>query len=182
MAAIVCADALTRSCRIGMAAKDKLQKIVTWLQQGAAVELKNHQASINWKAHEETKSQDCISLKDLSDLPDSCKATLYASVSEVFLPITWRHLPESDVESMFISKRLYVHSDCNVADDLITAGCHLCAAVSLWLMVFNSSGSIKSALSLYCQESSNHLHAVSMIYRSFMLYVCDDSMYAPLLV
>ncbi|XP_006358251.1 uncharacterized protein [Solanum tuberosum] len=172
-------DDLMRSCRIGTASKDKLQKIVTLLQQGAAVELKNHQASINWKVHEETKSQDCISLKYLSDLPDSCKTTIYASVGELFLPITWRHLPESDVGSMFISKRLYVHSDCNVADDLITAGCHLCGTP---LSDESSSGSIKNASSLYCQESSNHLHAVSMIYRPFMLYVWDDSMYVPLLV
>ncbi|XP_060203375.1 uncharacterized protein LOC132631710 isoform X2 [Lycium barbarum] len=175
-------DELMRSCRIGMAAKDKLQKIVTWLQQGAAVELKTHQwkqASINWKAHEETKSQGCVSLKDLSDLPDSCKATLYASVGEVFLPITWRHLPESDVESMFISKTLYVHPDCNVADDLITAGCHLCGSP---LSYESSTGSVKDATSLYCQESSNHLHAVSMIYRPFMLYVWDDATYAPFLV
>ncbi|KAJ8536671.1 hypothetical protein K7X08_035072 [Anisodus acutangulus] len=172
-------DALMCSCQIGMTAKDKLQKIVTWLQQGAAVELKNHQVSINWKAHEETKSQGCVSLKDLSDLPDSCKATLYASVGEVFLPITWRHLPESDVESMFISKRLHVHSDCNVADDLITAGCHLCGTP---LSYESSSSSVKNASSFYCQESSNHLHAVSMIYRPFILYVWDDSMYAPLLV
>lgn len=84
------------------------------------------QPSINWKVHEETKSQGCVSLKDLSNLPDSSKVTLYASVGEVFLPITWRHLPESATESMFISKRLYMHSDCDVADDLITAGCHLC--------------------------------------------------------
>lgn len=172
-------DDLVRSCRIGTASKDKLQKIITWLQQGAALELENHQASINWKVHEETKSQDCISLKDLSYLPDSCKATLYACVGELFLPITWRHLPESDVESMFISKRLYVHSDCNVADDLITAGCHLCGTP---LSCESGSGSIKNASSLYCQESSNHLHAVSMIYRPFMLYVWDDSMYASLLV
>ncbi|KAK6794272.1 hypothetical protein RDI58_007725 [Solanum bulbocastanum] len=172
-------DDLMRSCRISTASKDKLQKIVTLLQQGAAVELKNHQASINWKVHEETKSQDCISLKYLSDLPDSCKATIHASVGELFLPITWRHLPESDVESMFISKRLYVHSDCNVADDLITAGCHICGTP---LSDESSSGSIKNASSLYCLESSNHLHAVSMIYRPFMLYVWDDSMYVPLLV
>ncbi|KAM3320189.1 hypothetical protein P3S67_007389 [Capsicum chacoense] len=172
-------DELMHSCRIGTAAKDKLQKIVTWLQQGAAVDLKNHQASINWKVHEETKSQNCISLQDLSDLPDSCKATLYASIGEIFLPVTWRHLPESDVESMFISKRLYVHSDCNVADDLITAGCHLCGTP---LSYDSSSGSIRNASSLYCEESSNHLHAVSMIYRPFMLYVWDDTMYAPLLV
>ncbi|XP_015068208.1 uncharacterized protein LOC107012793 isoform X1 [Solanum pennellii] len=170
---------LMRSCRIGAASKDKLQKIVTLLQQGAGVELKNHQASINWKVHEATKSQDCISLKCLSDLPDSCKATIYASVGELFLPITWRHLPESDVESMFISKRLYVHSDCNVADDLITAGCHLCGTP---LSDESGSGSIKNASSLYCQGSSNHLHAVSMIYRPFMLYVWDDAMYVPLLV
>ncbi|MCD7461787.1 hypothetical protein HAX54_047106 [Datura stramonium] len=98
---------------------------------------------------------------------------------EVFLPITWRNLPESDVESMFISKRVYVHSDCNVADDLITAGCHLCGTP---LSCESSSGSVKNASSLYCKESSNHLHVVSMIYQFFMLYVWDDSMYAPLLV
>ncbi|CAN4085301.1 unnamed protein product [Withania somnifera] len=172
-------DNLIHSCRIGAAAKDKLQKIVAWLQQGAAVGLKNHQASINWKALEETKSHGCISLKDLSHLPDSCKATLYASVGEIFLPITWRHLPESDVESMFISKRLYVHSDCNMADDLITVGCHLCGSP---LSGESSAGCVKNASSLYCKESSNHLHAVSMIYRPFMLYVWDNSICAPLLV
>ncbi|XP_009626337.1 uncharacterized protein LOC107785658 [Nicotiana tabacum] len=175
-------DELLRSCRIGVAAKDKLLKIVRWLQQGAAVELNDHQRkqpSINWKVHEETKSQGCVSLKDLSNLPDSSKVTLYASVGEVFLPITWRHLPESATESMFISKRLYMHSDCDVADDLITAGCHLCGTP---LSYETSSGSVKNAASLYCQESSNHLHVVSTIYRPFMLYVWDDSMYAPLLV
>ncbi|XP_019245371.1 PREDICTED: uncharacterized protein LOC109225220 isoform X2 [Nicotiana attenuata] len=162
-------DDLLRSCRIGVAAKDKLLKIVRWLQQGAAVELNNHQRkqpSKNWKVHEETKSLGCVSLKDLSDFPDSSKVTLYASVGEVFLPITWRHLPESATESMFISKRLYMHSDCDVADDLITAGCHLCGTP---LSYESSSGSVENATSLYCQESSNHLHVVSTIYRPFML-------------
>ncbi|MCD7461788.1 hypothetical protein HAX54_047107 [Datura stramonium] len=40
------ADDLMRSCRIGTAARKSL-KIVTWLQQGAAVELKNHQSALS---------------------------------------------------------------------------------------------------------------------------------------
>ncbi|KAM7507707.1 hypothetical protein LguiA_018160 [Lonicera macranthoides] len=143
------------------------------------LEVLNRRPSINWKVHEETQSQDCFSLSDLLHLTVSCKATFCASVAEIFLPITWKTLHESEEEHMFIRRRLCIVGDNNLANDLICTGCQLCGAT------LNSElgSSIKQDnVPLYCQKSVKRLHVVSLIYRPFMLYVWDASNYIPILV
>lgn len=134
---------------------------------------------VNWKVHEETRSQDCISLLDLCELSNSCKATFHASVGEIFLPITWRSLHEFEAERMFISRRLNMLGEKYLVDDLISTGCQLCGTP---LNTEHGSSSDQNVVPLYCQKSSNRLHVVNTIYRPFMLYVWDDSHYIPLLV
>lgn len=84
------------------------------------------QLKINWKLHEEMHSQDCSSLSELCQCEDSCKATFHASVGEIFLPITWVNLQETEAERMFISRRLHMLGQNSLVDDLITTGCQLC--------------------------------------------------------
>lgn len=157
---------------------------------------RRHQ-EVNWKVHEETHSQDCISLLDLCELSNSCKATFHASVGEIFLPITWRSLHESEAETMFISRRLNLLGEKFLVDDLISIGCQLCGTplnteleyvkgCVLWfsfcLIViitftargnfdFDRSSSDQNVLPLYCQKSSNRLHVVNTIYRPFMVWI-----------
>ena len=88
----------------------------------------NRQHSINWIVHEERGSQNCLSLLEVSRLIDSSKATFYASIGEIFLPLTWKHLYESEEERMFISRRLCTMGDNNLVEDLICNGCQLCGS------------------------------------------------------
>lgn len=81
---------------------------------------------VNWKLHEEICTQDCSSLSDLSHCEDSCRATVHASVGEIFLPITYENLREPEFERMFISRRLHMLGESSLVDDLITTGCQLC--------------------------------------------------------
>lgn len=55
-------------------------------------------------------------------------ATFYASISEIFLPITWRALGEVDKEQMFVSRRLSGSVDEHLVEDLICTGCQLCGS------------------------------------------------------
>ncbi|KAL2520038.1 uncharacterized protein Fot_23961 [Forsythia ovata] len=177
---------LIDECRAGIATKDKHRKVMEWVLRAGLIHAsgelgyyhnRGHQ-KINWKVHEETYSQDCISLLDIRQ-SNSCKATFLASVGEIFLPITWRSLHESETERMFISRRLYMLGENGLVDDLISTGCQLCGTP------LNSecrSSADQNAVALICQESSNRLHVVNTIYRPFMLYVWDDSQYIPLLV
>lgn len=84
------------------------------------------QLKVNWKLHEEIHSQDCSSLSELSQCDNSCNANFHASIGEIFLPITWVNLRESEAERMFISRRLHMVGDNNLVDDLITSGCEVC--------------------------------------------------------
>ncbi|CAK9147279.1 unnamed protein product [Ilex paraguariensis] len=137
------------------------------------------QPSINWKVYEEPQCQDCSSLLEVSHLTDSCKATFHASVGELFVPISFKCLDESEEERMFISRRLHIMGEKNLVEDLICTGCQLCGAP----LNLEFRSSIKQeTIPLYCQKSSNRLHIVGLIYRPFMLYVWDDSKYIPLLV
>ncbi|KAK2999236.1 hypothetical protein RJ639_024256 [Escallonia herrerae] len=135
--------------------------------------------SINWKVHEATQSQDCFSLSEVLLIHYSCKATFFASVGEIFLPITWKALHESEEERMFIRRRLGIKGDNDLAEDIICTGCQLCGAPLNSGLRFSSK---QDKIPLSCPKSYNHLHRVSLIYRPFMLYVWDDSKYIPLLV
>ncbi|XP_059631855.1 uncharacterized protein LOC132274560 [Cornus florida] len=180
------ADDAVRDCRIGITTMGKLKKVIKWVQRAGStlynVKLHSYQnkrqVSINWKVHEEGDSKDCFSLLEVSLLNDSCKATFYASVGEIFLPFTGKNLSESEDERMFVSTRLSIMGNNDLAEDLICTGCKICGSP------LNKIGSTfeQSSLSLYCPKSSNHFHAASSIYRPFMLYVWDDSKYIPLLV
>ncbi|KAK9270936.1 hypothetical protein L1049_026524 [Liquidambar formosana] len=177
------ADDLIIDCRVGITPKEKLRKVIEWVQRAGStlhnIELhtcQKRQLSRNWKVQEERKSRDCLSLVEVSHLTNSCKATFYASVGEIFLPFTWRTLGESEKERMFISRRL---EDNNVAEDLICTGCQICGSP---LNLEHRSTLKQDNVPLYCQKSSNRLHVVSLIYRPFVLYVWDETEYVPLFV
>ncbi|KAL3513599.1 hypothetical protein ACH5RR_026316 [Cinchona calisaya] len=180
-------DEIMKDCRIGITAKNKLHKVIDWVQRAGLASCdvesnsnqSNKQLFINWKMHEEVQYKDCLSLMQVKHLPDASKATFHASVGEIFLPITWRHVPESEVEKMFISRRICMLGDKNFVDDLICNGCQLCG---IPLPSDFGSQIEQNNFPLYCERSQNGLHSVSMIYRPFMLYVWDDSQCIPLLV
>lgn len=81
---------------------------------------------INWKLHEEIRTQDCSSLSEICQCEDSINATFHASVGEIFLPITWTNIQEPEADRMFISRRLHVLGQNSLVEDLITTGCQLC--------------------------------------------------------
>lgn len=125
-------EGIIGECRVGVRTKEKLRKVIEWVQQTGSilcnVQLHRHQPmrqqSINWKVHEERGSQDFFSLLEVSHLTDSCKATFYASIGEIFL----KHLHESEEERMFISRRLWTTGENNLTEDLICSGCQLCGS------------------------------------------------------
>ncbi|PQQ08008.1 uncharacterized protein Pyn_30882 [Prunus yedoensis var. nudiflora] len=160
---------LIEECRVGISTKEKLRK--------------EGQLARNWKLPEERKQpKDCFSLLQLSRLPDSCKAIFYASFAEIFLPFTLSSSAECellDKEDMFVSRRLYKTGDGGLATNLICTGCQLCGSP----LELDSENMFKqNGVALYCSESLNRLHVISLIYKPFMLYVWDESDYAPLLV
>lgn len=87
------------------------------------------QLKVNWKVHEEIYTQDCLSLSEACNLKNSSRATFHASVGEIFLPITWINLSETEAERMFISRRLHALGDSSLVEDLITSGCQMCGTV-----------------------------------------------------
>ncbi|XP_052201056.1 uncharacterized protein LOC127807349 isoform X2 [Diospyros lotus] len=168
------------ACQVGARTKEKLRKVIEWVKQaGYTFHNRQRQKLINWKLHEERDSLDCFSLLEVSRLTDSVNATFYASIGEIFLLLKWKNLHESNGERMFISRRLSIMGDKDLAEDFICTGCQLCGSP---LTSESGSNSNKNAVPLYCQKSSNHLHMINLIYRPFMLYVWDDSKYIPLLV
>ncbi|KAJ6930583.1 hypothetical protein NC652_014192 [Populus alba x Populus x berolinensis] len=100
-------------------------------------------------------------------------------------PRNWKLPKQSESQNllllseMFVSRRTTEDKDNSLAEDFICLGCHLCGTPMV-----SENGSIckQSNISLYCPKSPNHLHAVTLIYRPFMLYVWDESEYLPLLV
>ncbi|GER49201.1 cytochrome P450 [Striga asiatica] len=180
-------DKVIGECRVGITTKDKLQRVVGWMQRaklahcGSALNCFEHrgQLKINWKVHEDTNSQDCTSLSELYEYKENCKATFHASVGELFLPITWVELGENEAERMFISRRLHNIHDQSLVDDLITTGCQLCGTP----VNARPGSSVEQNIShLYCPKSSNRFHTVGTIYRPFLLYVWDDVKYLPISV
>ncbi|KAL6525103.1 hypothetical protein OROMI_030696 [Orobanche minor] len=214
-------DKVIGECRVGITTRDKLQKVVGWLQRarlvhcggalnyyevrmrlpsrnrdrnlnikiansiiglenifgqdkglkiaGTVLNFLEHtfdamydskhrrQIKVNWKVHEEMRSQDISSLTELYECENNWKANFHASVGEIFLPITWVDLDENEAERMFISRRLHTPSEKSIVDDLITTtGCQMC-------------GTPVNAGTAYGQELSN-------------LYVWDDMKYLPISV
>ncbi|CAA0827889.1 Unknown protein [Striga hermonthica] len=180
-------DKVIEQFRVGITTKDKLQRVVGWMQRaklahcGSALNCFEHrgQLKINWKVHEDTNSQDCTSLSELCECSENCKATFHASVGEIFLPISWVELGENEAERMFISRRLYNGHDQSFVDDLITTGCQLCGTP---VNARPGSSVEQNTSHLYCPKSSNHFHTVGTIYRPFLLYVWDDVKYLPISV
>ncbi|KAL3839992.1 hypothetical protein ACJIZ3_024583 [Penstemon smallii] len=178
---------LIEDCRLGITAKNKLQKVVGWMQRsrlthcGSVLNYYEHrrQLKVNWKVHEEISTQDCLSLSEVSQCKNSCKASFHASVGEIFIPITWMNLDETEAERMFVSRRLHKLGENSLVDDLITTGCKLCG-----IPVNASLGSNveQNSIPLYCQRSLNRLHVIDTVYRPFLLYVWDDLKYIPILV
>ncbi|KAJ9560433.1 hypothetical protein OSB04_005593 [Centaurea solstitialis] len=95
--------------------------------------VQKNQKSANWKLPEEIQTKDCLSLLEVSNLNDSCNVSVFASIAEMFLPMTTttsEHLCEFEEERMFIRSRLSSSSSCykNLAEDLLCTGCELCGA------------------------------------------------------
>ncbi|KAF5809488.1 putative nucleic acid-binding protein [Helianthus annuus] len=168
---------------IGIASKEKLKKVITWVLRVEPIlfkrishNFKRNQNSANWKFPEEMQHKDCLSLVEVSNLNDSCNASFFASVGEMFLPM---HLPDIDEERMFIRSRICSSAYGNLAEDLVCTGCQLCGAP---LNSEFGSRIEQKTVPLYCQKSLNRLHVVGLIYRPFLLYVWDDSTYIPLVI
>ncbi|KAL5558372.1 hypothetical protein UlMin_034583 [Ulmus minor] len=181
-------DELVAECRVGVTTKEKLRKVIEWVQRAGSsfcsiqrhCELPKTHLSRNWRLPEEEKSRDCFSLSEAACLTKSCKAVFYASVGEIFIPFNRTTVSEPEKEKMFISRRLCKTGDSSLATDLICIGCLICGSP---LDLENGRSILeKDSAPLYCSESSNRLHAISFIYRPFMLYVSDESDNVALLV
>ncbi|XP_050211326.1 uncharacterized protein LOC126661516 [Mercurialis annua] len=180
-------DDLTRECRVGNTAMEKLVKVVKWVQRigssfyniGSNSFQKNIHLPRNWKVQEQTEAQELFLLSEVLRLRNSCKVVFNASVGEIFLPITWRVLGDSEKENMFVSRIITKVGKSNLVEDITCVGCQLCGSP---LDLENRSELKKNSIPLFCSKSSDHFHAVGLIYRPFMLYVWDESEYLPLLV
>eukprot|EP00262_Sarcandra_glabra_P001470 TRINITY_DN11583_c0_g3_i1.p1 TRINITY_DN11583_c0_g3~~TRINITY_DN11583_c0_g3_i1.p1 ORF type:complete len:444 (-),score=58.76 TRINITY_DN11583_c0_g3_i1:382-1713(-) len=177
-------DEVVTNCRVGITTKAKLKRLIEWLQHTGPTlhnvqfhPYQKRQLLKNWKMNEEIKSQDCISISEVLCLNNSCNATFYACTGEIFLPFTWTLDGEIEKEKMFVSKRLHMLAEDHIVDDLICIGCKLCGSPM-------DSGTYlrQNTVPLHCEKSSNHLHVVCFIYRSFLLYAWDQSNHIPLLV
>ncbi|KAI4320521.1 hypothetical protein MLD38_033992 [Melastoma candidum] len=171
-------DELLQKCKVGIAAKDKLKKVIGWVKTNGSVHLKRQQLSRNWKPEEECR--DCNSLAELLHQSNLYKATFHASIGEIFLPLHSTTAHEVEKEMMFISCRLDSIHGTSLAEDFICTGCQLCGS-PLGLHSRDPTGKHGSDL-LYCDKSPNRLHAIGLIFRPFLLYVWDDMDCLPLLV
>ncbi|XP_038899122.1 uncharacterized protein LOC120086510 isoform X3 [Benincasa hispida] len=180
-------DELTANYRAGLAAKERLRRVVEWAK-GAGSTFRNIKLHSdqkmnhffrNWKLPEKEMSRDCFSLSEVSCVTESCKVIFGASIGEIFLLSPWMNLDEPRKEKLFVSRRLSNDEDFGLAEDLISTGCQLCGSP---LGLENRSVVDQISVPLYCSKSLNRLHVVSMIYRPFLLYVWDESECIPLLV
>ncbi|KAI3685509.1 hypothetical protein L6452_34757 [Arctium lappa] len=177
---------LMTTSHIGLATKEKLRKVIAWVLRAGPIldkhvlhKYKKNQNSANWKLPEEMQTKDCSSLLEVSNLNGSCIVSLFASIGEMFLPITTsKHLDEFEEERMFIRSRISFAYE-NLAEDLLCTGCQLCGAP---LNSEFGSRIEQETSPLYCQKSSNRLHIVSFIYRPFLLYIWDESTCIPVVV
>ncbi|KAK7301319.1 hypothetical protein RJT34_12180 [Clitoria ternatea] len=176
-------EELITGCRVGMTTKDKLRRVVKWVQQSWStvcnIKLQSNQQiehlPRNWTLLEETKPMDCFSLMEVSQLTTSCKAIVCASIGEIVPLLTAKTLCDTKKEKIFLSRRVYGKEDNNLVDDLLCTGCQLCGSPL-------DSRFEQKAIQLICSKSSSRLHSVCSIYRPFMLFVWDESDYMPVLV
>ncbi|KAK7373124.1 hypothetical protein VNO80_06522 [Phaseolus coccineus] len=176
-------EELVTGCRVGATTKDKLRRVIKWVQQSRSticnIKLQSNQQierlPRNWTVLEEERPRDCFSLIEVSQLTTSCKAIVCASIGEIVPLHTARTLDDTKKEKVFISRRVYRTQDSNLMDDLICTGCQLCGSPL-------DSKFGRSAVPLICWKSSTRLHSICSIYRPFMLYLWDESDYMPVLV
>ncbi|KAI9097471.1 hypothetical protein K1719_025242 [Acacia pycnantha] len=174
-------EELVAGCRVGITTKDKLRKVIKWVQKSRpniCNENSNQQTGHlpkNWKVLEEQIPTDFFSLSEVSQLTSSCSALVSAFIGEIFLQVSTRDLGDTEKEKIFLSRRVYKPGDNNLAEDLICTGCQLCGSPM-------GTEYDQNAIPLICSKSSSRLHAVCLIYRPFMLYLWDESDYMPILV
>ncbi|KAI4307299.1 hypothetical protein L6164_030503 [Bauhinia variegata] len=176
-------EELISGCRVGITLKDKLRKVIKWVQQTKSslysIKFPSDQQieclPKNWKVLEEGLSRDCFSLSEVSQLTTFCKAVVCASIGEIYPRVTTRSLTDSEKEKVFLSRRVYKTEDNDLVEDLICTGCQLCGSPM-------GSGFEQNAVPLTCSKSSTRLHAVCSIYRPLMLYLWDESDYMPVLI
>ncbi|EEF48363.1 hypothetical protein RCOM_1031520 [Ricinus communis] len=101
-------DDLVSECQVGNTTLEKLVKVVKWVQRAASSlyniasnAFQKRQLPRNWKVVEQSEARDIFLLSQVLHLRDSCKAIFHAFVGEIFLPITWRLLGDSEKENMF---------------------------------------------------------------------------------
>ncbi|XP_068484528.1 uncharacterized protein [Phaseolus vulgaris] len=178
-------EELVTGCRVGATTKDKLRRVIKWVQQSRSticnIKLQSNQTQQiehlprNWTVLEEERPRDCFSLIEVSQLTTSCKAIVCASIGEIVPLHTARTLGDTKKEKVFISRRVYRTEDSKLMDDLICTGCQLCGSPL-------DSKFERSAVPLICWKSSTRRHSICSIYRPFMLYLWDESDYMPVLV
>lgn len=99
----------------------------------------------------QSESQNLLLLSEVLGLSNSCNAIFNASIGEIFLPITWRALNDSDKEKMFVSRRTMEDKDNSLAEDFICIGCHLCGSP---LVSENGYGKLNCHIAIIsCMES-----------------------------
>ncbi|KAH1215983.1 hypothetical protein GmHk_13G037009 [Glycine max] len=177
-------EELITGCRVGTTTKDKLRRVIKWVQQSRSticnIKLQSNQGL----------------------LTTSCKAIVCLSIGEIVPLHTARTLGDNKKEKVFISRRVCRTEDNNLVDDLLcTTGCQLCGSpldskyylynyfslllVPSIMISDNSSPSFRfeqNAVPLICWKTSSRLHSICWIYRPFLLYVWDESDYMPILV
>ncbi|XP_038899121.1 uncharacterized protein LOC120086510 isoform X2 [Benincasa hispida] len=181
-------DELTANYRAGLAAKERLRRVVEWAK-GAGSTFRNIKLHSdqkmnhffrNWKLPEKEMSRDCFSLSEVSCVTESCKVIFGASIGEIFLLSPWMNLDEPRKEKLFVSRRLSNDEDFGLAEDLISTGCQLCGSP---LGLENRSVVDQISVPLYCSKSLNRLHVVSMIYRPFLICCsCSSSTMEPIII
>eukprot|EP00257_Ricinus_communis_P013908 XP_015571460.1 uncharacterized protein LOC8274093 isoform X1 [Ricinus communis] len=166
-------DDLVSECQVGNTTLEKLVKVVKWVQRAASSlyniasnAFQKRQLPRNWKVVEQSEARDIFLLSQVLHLRDSCKAIFHAFVGEIFLPITWRLLGDSEKENMFVSRRITKLEGSNIVEDFTCIGCQLCGS-----RLDSQNGCMfkKYSVPLFCTKSSDHLHVVGMIYRPFMV-------------
>ncbi|KAL2584585.1 hypothetical protein AAZX31_14G152400 [Glycine max] len=178
-------EELVTGCRVGTTTKDKLRRVIKWVQQSRSticnIKLQSNQTQKiehlprNWTVLEEEKPRDCFSLMEVSQLTTSCKAIVCASIGEIVPLHTSRTLGDTKKEKVFISRRVCRTEDNELVDDLLCTGCQLCGSPL-------DSKFEQNAVPLICWKTSSRLHSICSIYRPFLLYVWDESDYMPILV
>eukprot|EP00268_Persea_americana_P060505 TRINITY_DN7545_c1_g2_i1.p1 TRINITY_DN7545_c1_g2~~TRINITY_DN7545_c1_g2_i1.p1 ORF type:complete len:274 (+),score=25.90 TRINITY_DN7545_c1_g2_i1:19-840(+) len=141
-------DELLMDCRVGRTTKEKLKKVIEWVQRAGSTlhylqqthsYQQKEQLPKNWKSHEQRKSRECISISELSGLTDSCNAIFHACIDDIYLQ-------GFEKEKMF-SKRLNMMEGSEIVEDLICTGCKLCSTP-----IDSGSSVNQNIVPFYCQK------------------------------